>query len=278
MPGDSLLLVGCGKMGSALLGQWIVSRVWKGRVHVVDHAPTVTDPMKESGGVSFYESLEAVPAIFPKCVILAIKPQMMAAALPAYRARFGDDPLYVSIAAGLTLPFYEEQLGKDARIIRVMPNTPVTVGMGMSALLASRMAHQGDKDFIGSLFTAVGEILWLEDETLMDPATAISGSGPAYVFYFMECMVAAAIDAGLDEKTAQTLVLNTVHGATQLALATHEPLAQLRRDVTSPGGTTEAALSHLMNPSGLLPLMQEAVQLAVHRATQLSVASKKPHA
>lgn len=264
-------------MGSALLGQWITSRVWNGRMHVIDHAPTVTDPMKESGGVSFYESLDAAPDITPKCIILAVKPQMMAETLSAYKARFGQDPLYVSIAAGLTLSFYEEYLGRNARIIRVMPNTPVTVGMGMSALIASRMAHRGDKDFVDSLFKSVGEILWLDDEALMDPVTAISGSGPAYFFYFMECMVAAAIDAGFDEKTAHKLVLNTAHGASQLALATHEPLAQLRRDVTSPGGTTEAALSHLMNPSGLLPLVQEAVQLAIHRATQLSVAAKKSH-
>ena len=263
-------------MGSALLGQWLVARSWNGRVHVVDHAPTVTDPMKASSGISYYESLDAAKDIKPKAIFLAVKPQMMADTLPLYKARFGDEPLYISIAAGLTIPFYEQYLGASARIIRVMPNTPVIVGMGMSALIANKAAHPDDKKFVDALFKSVGETLWLENENLMDPVTAISGSGPAYVFYFMECLIAAAIDAGFDETTARQLVLHTVHGASQLAIASDEPLIELRRNVTSPGGTTEAALAHLMNPSGMLLMIQEAVQLAIHRATQLSVAAKKP--
>lgn len=244
-------------------------------MHVVDHAPTVTDPMKESAGISYYESLDKVPDTKPKAIFLAVKPQMMAETLPAYKARFGDAPLYISIAAGLTIPFYEQYMGAASRIIRVMPNTPVIVGMGMSALIANKSARPDDKQFVDALFKSVGETLWLDSESLMDPVTAISGSGPAYVFYFMECLIAAAIDAGFDEDTARKLVLHTVHGASQLAIASPEPLMELRRNVTSPGGTTEAALAHLMNPSGMLLLIQEAVQLAIHRATQLSVAAKK---
>ncbi|MFO1243197.1 MAG: pyrroline-5-carboxylate reductase [Rickettsiales bacterium] len=275
MSDDSLLLVGCGKMGSALLGQWLVARSWNGRVHVVDHAPTVTDPMKASSGISYYETLDAVKNVNPKAIFLAVKPQMMTETLPIYKSRFGDTPLYISIAAGLTLSFYEQYLGSAARIIRVMPNTPVIVGMGISALIANKQTRPDDKHFVDALFTSVGETLWLDTESLMDPVTAISGSGPAYVFYFMECLIAAAIDAGFDEETAKKLVVHTVHGASQLAISSKEPLIDLRRNVTSPGGTTEAALAHLMNPSGMLRLIQEAVQLAIHRATQLSVAAKK---
>lgn len=278
MSDESLLLVGCGKMGSALLGQWLVARSWNGRVHVIDHAPTVTDPMKASSGISYYESLDAVKDVKPKCIFLAVKPQLMAETLPLYKKRFGNEPLYISIAAGLTISFYEQYLGADARIIRVMPNTPVIVGMGISALIANKMTGADDKHFVDTLFKSVGETIWLDSESLMDPVTAISGSGPAYVFYFMECLIAAAIDAGFDEDVAKKLVLHTVHGASQLAISSKEPLIDLRRNVTSPGGTTEAALAHLMNPSGMLLLIQEAVQLAIHRAIQLSVAAKKPQA
>ena len=266
-----LIMVGCGRMGGALLTQWLATGAWKSRVTIVKPTPELPEELSKHHHVGWAADLHSLPAdVPPSAVILAVKPQTLPQTLPLCASVLGSNLPYLTIAAGKRLSFYHDHLGAGARIIRIMPNTPCLIGMGMSALLASPNATDEDGELAEVLMRAVGEIVWLQDETRMDVATAISGSGPAYVFYFMECLISAAIDAGLDEQMARLMVVQTLHGSSELAYLSGEPLAKLRQDVTSPGGTTEAALSHLMHPSGQLRLLQDAVAGALQRARDLA--------
>ncbi len=267
----TLLLVGCGKMGRALLERWREQTGHRWHISVIEPHEEGRITLSHFRDVNVHASLDQIAeGYIPQIVIFAIKPQSMQNLLPLYCQRFGIAPLYLSIAAGKTLAFYARILGDDARIVRAMPNTPALVGLGISALIASEACSSDDKLSAEQLLACVGETLWLEKESLMDAATAISGSGPAYVFYFMECLIRAGLDAGLDEATARKLVLHTVHGSSELAFISSDPLDILRRNVTSPGGTTEAALERLMSTNGMLQLIQEAVQSAIGRARQLA--------
>lgn len=213
-------------------------------------------------------TLEAVTAV-PECVVLAVKPQMMESLLPPLFAKFGAKPLYISIAAGKTLGFFERFLPGSA-IVRAMPNTPSLVGKGMSGLYANAATTHYQKTLAENLLKAAGEVIWLEKESLMDVVTAISGSGPAYLFLFMESLVKAAIENGITPEQAKILVLQMVTGAAELAMQSGESLAELRQNVTSKGGTTEAALGVLMHNDVLESLLKQAVDAAVHRAIALS--------
>jgi pyrroline-5-carboxylate reductase len=266
-----ILLVGCGKMGTALLERWReqVQHGW----HFSVIEPHGNQPRHTSAhnNTSYYSSLDDLPSSYvPYTIIFAVKPQSLAHLLPLYAARFGIAPLYVTIAAGKTLSFYLNIFGDDARVIRAMPNTPALVGLGMSALFASAACTTKDTQLANTLLASVGETVWLPKESLMDAATAISGSGPAYIFYFMECLIRAGLDAGLDEETTRKLVLHTVHGSSELAFMSSDSLEVLRKNVTSPGGTTEAALERLMSTNGMLKIVQEAIQNAIARARQLA--------
>jgi pyrroline-5-carboxylate reductase len=258
-------------MGAALLTQWLATGAWKSQVTIVKPTPELPDELSKHHHVGWAPDLQALPAgSRPSAVVLAVKPQTLPNTLPRCASLLGNDLPYLTIAAGKRLAFYHDHLGERARVIRIMPNTPCLIGMGMSALLASSHATEADSELAEVLMRAVGEVVWLQDEIRMDVATAISGSGPAYVFYFMECLISAAIDAGLDEQMARLMVVQTLHGSSELAYLSGESLAKLRQDVTSPGGTTEAALSHLMHPSGQLRLLQDAVAAALHRAHDLA--------
>lgn len=258
-------------MGRALLERWREQTQHRWHIIVIEPHEEGRATLSSHRDISVYASLDALPdGYVPHTVIFAVKPQSMSALLPNYCQRFGLAPLYLSIAAGKTLDYYARMLGDDARMVRAMPNTPALVGLGITALSASPSCAQQDKDTAESLLSCVGETLWLEKESLMDAATAISGSGPAYVYYFMECLIRAGMDAGLDEQTARKLVLHTVHGSSELTFMSSDSLDVLRRNVTSPGGTTEAALERLMSTNGMLQLVQEAVQSAIARARQLA--------
>ncbi len=269
----SLLLIGCGRMGGALLDGWLAQSALSFEIGVVD--PTHVAPHKtQKHIVHHFPELQRLPKEWqPDVVVLGVKPQMLSEVLPDVAAQYGLHPLYLSIAAGRRLEDYLSVLGSEARMVRAMPNSPASIGMGVTVLCATTNVTEEERGLAGKLMEAVGITQWLEDEGLMDAVTALSGSGPAYVFYFMECMIRAALDLGLDEEVARTLVLHTVHGSSALAFGGDEPLDMLRRNVTSPGGTTEAALEVLMNPSGMCPLLEEAIQAAVVRAQQLSQAS-----
>lgn len=258
-------------MGSALLEGWAGQQTVRYDIHVVDPSDHDLGVSGSSVSVRMYERLEDVPAeVDPDIILFAVKPQSLRDVVSVYFSEFGMDPLYVSIAAGRKLAWYEQQMEEGARIIRVMPNTPALVGRGVSVLTPGRNVSPEDRRMAQVLLEACGIALWLEDEEKLDAVTAVSGSGPAYVFYFMECLIRVAMDHGLDEDLARSLVMHTLLGSSELAFLSQEPINMLRRNVTSPGGTTEAALERLMNPSGMLPLLQQAVEAAIARARQLS--------
>ena len=262
----SLLLAGCGKMGSALLHGWHKKGLRFTDLTVVEPGDVSSIPPT----ATWVRSLtEADPSYPPLIIVLAVKPQVMAPALAEYAARF-PDALYVTIAAGKTLSFYTSLLGEKSQVVRVMPNTPALVSKGMSVAVANANVTALQKDSVTELFQAVGDVAWLEDESLMDAVTAISGSGPAYVFYFMEAFINAATEAGIPQELATQLVRKTVHGSLHLAEQNTESLDVLRRNVTSPGGTTEAALNALMGDQALQKILSTAVKNAVRRSRELS--------
>ena len=259
-----MILLGCGKMGSALLAGWLARGVSRQHVHVIDPAPS---DWLLAQGVSVNEALPDAPAV----VLLAVKPQMMGTALPAIAAYGGGDTLFVSIAAGTTLGQLGAALGATSPIIRAMPNTPAAVGRGVSALIGNAQASETDMQRAEALMAAVGTTLRLESEAQMDAVTALSGSGPAYVFHLIEAMAKAGEAEGLAPEMAMQLARATVTGAGELAHQARESAEELRVNVTSPGGTTAAALSVLMDPdTGLPPLMARAIHAAATRSRELS--------
>lgn len=258
-----LVLLGCGKMGSALLQGWLAGGLPPTSVHVIE--PNPSDWLRASG-VAINGPLPAHPAV----ALLAVKPQMMGAALPALRALGGGGTLFISIAAGTSLATLAAALGAGTPIVRVMPNTPAAVGRGISALIGNPRASAAHLALARDLMAAVGETVMLDNEGQMDAVTAVSGSGPAYVFHLIEALAAAGVAQGLPEDMAMHLARATVTGAGELAHRAPESAAQLRINVTSPGGTTAAALAHLMDPqTGLPPLMARAVAAATQRGKEL---------
>lgn len=257
-----IVLVGAGKMGGALHAAWLRAGVLASNIAVVE-------PMGFfAAGSNAFKSLDEV-TLAPDCVVLAVKPQSMDALLPALATKFGTKPLYLSIAAGRTLSYFKKHLG-DAAVVRAMPNTPAVIGKGISALCANAKVKENNKTLADALLLAAGQTVWLEDESQMDAVTAVSGSGPAYVFLFTEALIAAGIAQGLPEETAKKLALYTVRGSAKLAIKSSDPLDRLRKNVTSPGGTTEAALKVLMKDDALKALIHDAVAQAVKRSKELA--------
>lgn len=261
----TVLLVGCGKMGSALLAGWIKQRVG-GPFHVVEPLPA-----RRVRGARYYASADRLPrTLKPAAVAFAIKPQMFDAVVPPYRRFAESGAVMLSIAAGKTLGGMARLLGADAALVRAMPNTPAAIGRGMTVACAGPAVSRPARILCGKLLGAVGEIAWVEDEALLDPVTAVSGSGPAYVFLFIECLAEAAAAQGLSPQLARRLAIATVAGAGELArVAKHGP-AQLREAVTSPGGTTRAALDVLMAGNGFARLIRDAVAAATRRSRELA--------
>ena len=260
---DGLVLLGCGKMGTALLTGWLAAGVPPASVWVLEPFPT--DWLRGTG-VRLNEPLPKAPAV----ALVAVKPQMMGAALPALQALGNGTTLFVSIAAGTSIAAFEDALGARTPIVRTMPNTPAMVGRGITGICANAHAGPGGLALARALMQAVGQVVDLDGEHQIDAVTAVSGSGPAYVFHLIEAMAAAGEAEGLSPDLAMQLARATVCGAGELAHRTPESAAQLRSNVTSPGGTTAAALLHLMDPaSGLPPLMRRAVHAAAERGREL---------
>ena len=252
-------------MGGALLAGWKKKRLNQ-PLAVIE-----PQPVKLPSGVKRYASADKLPKAYaPIAIVLAVKPQSLAEALPAYR-RFADGgTLFLSIAAGKTLRFFARALGDDAAVVRAMPNTPAAIGRGIAVACANPRVTPAQRALSTRLLGAVGEVAWADDEALLDPVTAVSGSGPAYVFLLIECLAEAGIAAGLPADLAMTLARATVAGSGELARLSSEDAAQLRRNVTSPGGTTEAALKILMAQDGLALLMRQAVAAATARSKELA--------
>ena len=255
-----LVLLGCGKMGSALLAGWLAAGVPARSVWVIE--PNPSDWLK-GVGVHLNAGVPAAPAV----ALLAVKPQMMGAALPALQALGNGATLFVSIAAGTTIAAFEAALGARTPIVRTMPNTPAMVNRGITALCRNGHVSDGDMALAVALMAAVGETVILDGEHQIDAVTAVSGSGPAYVFHLIEAMAAAGEAEGLSADVAMRLARATVSGAGELAHRSGESAAQLRVNVTSPGGTTAAALAVLMPE--LPGLMQRAVKAAADRGREL---------
>lgn len=267
--GATLLLAGCGKMGGAMLDGWLASGV-ASRVVVIDLAG-VPPSLQGDSRVSAAAGPDALPAGFlPDVVVLAVKPQVMDGALPAYRALVRPGTVFLSIAAGKTIAYFQRVLGEQAAVVRSMPNTPAAIGRGMTVAVASPAVAQEQMALCDRLLHAVGDVAWVEDEALLDPVTAVSGSGPAYVFLLVEALAKAGEAAGLAPDLAMRLARATVCGAGELLHRSPAPAAELRKAVTSPNGTTQAALDVLMGPQGLQPVMDAAVAAATRRSRELA--------
>lgn len=257
---QGLVLLGCGKMGSAMLQGWLAQGVQAGAVWVNDPYPS--DWLKATG-VHLNAGLPAAPAI----VLIAVKPQMMAEALPSLAALGNGSTLFVSVAAGTTIGFYEQVLGAQTPIIRAMPNTPAAVSRGITAICGNAQASEAHMALAEALLRAVGQVVCLEGEHQMDAVTGLSGSGPAYVFHMIEAMAQAGEAVGLAPALAMQLARATVCGAGELAHQASESAEQLRINVTSPGGTTAAGLAVLM--AELPDLMARTVTAATNRGKEL---------
>lgn len=259
-----LVLLGCGKMGSAMLQGWLSDGLPPTSVHVLDPYPS---EWLRSSGVHINGALPADPAI----VLIAVKPQMMTKALPVLKPMGNGETLFVSVAAGTPIAHFESVLGASTPIVRAMPNTPAAIGRGITAIIGNSHASAAALDLSETLLSAVGDVVRLKSETQMDAVTGVSGSGPAYVFHMIECLAAAGEAQGLAPELAMQLAKATVAGAGALATESDETPEQLRINVTSPNGTTQAGLDVLMDgETGLPCLMRSTVAAATNRSKELA--------
>ncbi|WP_425101701.1 pyrroline-5-carboxylate reductase [Tropicibacter sp. S64] len=262
--GQGLVLLGCGKMGSAMLAGWLARGLPPASVWVLDPKPS---DWVLAQGVHVNDGVPDAPAV----VLLAVKPQMMGDALPVLAALGNGDTLFVSIAAGTTIATLEAALGSETPIVRSMPNTPAAVGQGITAICGNARTSADQLDLTEALLTAIGGVVRLDGEHQMDAVTGLSGSGPAYVFHMIECMAKAGEAQGLAPDLAMQLAKATVAGAGALAMQAEEDPAQLRVNVTSPNGTTQAGLAVLMDETtGLPPLIAQTVAAATNRSKELA--------
>ena len=259
-----LVLLGCGKMGSALLAGWLEGGLSPKAVWVLDPNPS---ELLARTGVHVNDGVPADPAV----ALVAVKPQMMGEALPTLQALGNGTTLFISIAAGTPIAAFEAAIGDQTPIVRSMPNTPAAVGKGITAIIGNARASDADMETASALLSAVGQVVRLEDEGQMDAVTGLSGSGPAYVFLLIEAMTTAGIEQGLAPDLALQFARATVAGAGALAEGSTESPAQLRINVTSPNGTTQAALEVLMDPEGgMPPVVSRAIAAAIHRSKELA--------
>lgn len=261
-----LMLVGCGKMGGAMLEGWLARGLAPEDIVVAE--PIEALRPKQAGMRCVGSTSEIAET--PEIVVLAVKPQSMDGVLPDLR-RFADDgAVFLSIAAGKTVKYFAAHLGSTAKIVRSMPNTPAAVRQGITVATAVAGVSAAEKKRCHDLLEAVGQVLWVDDEALMDPVTALSGSGPAYVFLLVEAMAAAGAKLGLAPEMAMQLARATVAGSGELLRQSSEPASQLRVNVTSPGGTTAEALKVLMAPEGIQPVFDKALAAASRRSKELA--------
>jgi len=263
-----VLLLGAGRMGTALLDGWLSKHALKGPPVVLE--PTPTSALKARANAGELRLNPQAGANAPEIVVVAVKPQSFAAGFAALKPFLTPKTAILSVAAGKTVASLGAVLGEDRPIVRAMPNTPAAVGRGITVSCANARVTPAQRGVCDGLLAAVGEIGWVEDEALIDAVTAVSGSGPAYVFLLIECMAEAGVAAGLPAELAMRLARATVIGSGELARLSRDPPAVLRQNVTSPGGTTRAALDVLMAPGGLAALMTKAIAAAAARSRELA--------
>lgn len=265
-----LVLIGAGKMGTAMLEGWLDAGIRPDQVTIFDPAPPPeTMAVIAQYSISHNPPVGSVGGV--EAILVAIKPQMVDEVLPAMAELARDNPLVVSVVAGKTISAFRQHFGADTPVIRTIPNTPAAVGRGITAMAASDGVSPEQSALATTLLASLGEVVSVSDEAMIDACTAISGSGPAYIFYMTECMTAAAMELGLPPDIAEQLARATVAGAGELMHATGTPAGVLRENVTSPKGTTHAALQVLMADSdGMKQLMVRATAEAEKRSRELA--------
>ncbi len=269
--GQRLFLVGGGKMGMALLEGWLKAGIDAAQFMVQEPNPS---PDLMASGVGLNPDAESLAAHAPDITILAVKPQIIDTVLPPLR--LPDGGLVISLMAGVSVATLRALLGEATACIRTMPNTPAAIGQGMTGLFADAHVTDAQRMAAEALLAVVGQTVWLESEKMMDAVTAISGSGPAYLFHMVEALANGGVSLGLSEEMAEQLAVQTIIGAAAMLQQPDADARALRRDVTSAGGTTEAALDVLMSENGLSDLMRLAVQSAANRSRELAQGDEEP--
>jgi len=269
LPGP-LVLAGAGNMGGALLAGWLECGLSPRSIVVQDPSPPPpVAALLQQHGIQAQTVIAPWPEP-PAVLLMAVKPQVMDDVFPPLARLVGRETVVLSVAAGRTIASYEKHLPAAGAVVRAMPNMAASVGRAITVLTANAHATRAQKALCETLLAAVGEVLWAAEERLMDAVTAVSGSGPAYVFYLTECLAEAGIKAGLEAQQARKLARATVAGAGELLFRSELAPEVLRQNVTSPNGTTFAALQVLMGERGLAPLLAEAVAAAARRSRELS--------
>lgn len=267
----SLLLIGCGKMGSAMLEGWLEQGIPAQNITLVEPNMDLAKSLAGKYGVWAATGVNDLSTRFSAdVVVLAVKPQVMEIVLPPYKKLVDQNPVFLSIAAGKTLQNFQDILGPDAAVVRAMPNTPASVGRGITVGCPNENVTDKQKALCDKLLSAVGLVEWVDNEADMDAVTAVSGSGPAYIFLLAEAMGYAGRMAGLNPEMSDRLARATVAGAGELLHQSNEAASTLRENVTSPGGTTAAALEVLMGENGMKELMTKAIDAATKRSRELA--------
>jgi len=262
----NLVLVGAGKMGAAILDGWAARGLDLHHVAVFEPHPSLQISRYLPQGLRLNPVTEGLSAA---AIVVAVKPQSAADVLPGLAPLVTPSTVVVSIMAGRTLKVMQDALPPNTAIVRTMPNTPAAIGRGITVAVPNARVTPAQRDLTELLLAAIGVVEWIDDEALMDAVTAVSGSGPAYVFLLAECLARAGAAAGLPSEIAEKLARVTVAGSGELLHLSPEDAATLRKNVTSPGGTTAAALGVLMADNGLEPLMKAAVAAATRRSREL---------
>lgn len=266
----SLLLVGAGKMGSAMLEGWIARGLAPKRVAIIEPQPGKSLKALARRGARLNPKSGPKTEAYAAAIVIAVKPQTAPEAVPPLGLYVGKTTLVLSIMAGRTLGFLEKLLPPGTAIVRAMPNTPASIGRGITVAVANANVSARQRKLAGDLLGAIGNVEWVGDEALIDAVTALSGSGPAYVFLLAETMTKAGIAAGLPADLAARLARETVAGSGELLHRLDLDAATLRQNVTSPGGTTAAALEVLMGPGGFDALLTKAIAAATRRSRDLA--------
>ncbi|MGD2117082.1 MAG: pyrroline-5-carboxylate reductase [Chromatiales bacterium] len=265
---STIAFIGAGNMASALINGLLSDGYAADNIIASDQLEEKRQTLAASGVLTTDSNLDAVEKA--DVVVLAVKPQVLQQVCEEIRPAVEQcQPLVVSIAAGIREASLQQWLGEQTAIVRCMPNTPAMIQAGATVLHANPQASDEQKDQAESILRAVGVTRWLDSEALIDTATAVSGSGPAYFFLIMEAMESAAIELGLPQETAHLLTLQTALGAARMAMESDDDAAELRRKVTSPGGTTEAAINHMLDQD-LPGLFAQAINKAKQRSEELS--------
>ncbi len=266
----TLLLAGAGNMGGAMLAGWLERGLDPKKILIQDPSPPpAMMALLTKHAITPQSSIAALDRP-PAVLLAAVKPQVMDKVFAPLAKLAGPDTVVLSVAAGRTIASYACHLPPNTAIVRTIPNTPASVGRGITVAVANPHVTARQRKMCDDLLAAVGAVAWVDDEALIDPVTAVSGSGPAYVFLLAECLAEAGVKAGLPADLAEQLARWTVSGAGELLHRSDLPAATLRQNVTSPNGTTYAALQVLMAEKGLQPIMTEAVAAATKRSKELA--------